>query len=198
MRTLHFCPLFLLSIAAIACGPLQPDDLEDLSITGLTAPPTSGNVDSTTSGEETTGDAPTTGEIGCEVHPIFVAPDSPEERPWMRVLHSCSTNEISVEAFKWRLRSMSTNSESNHGLIPIEDNYPDTLTENCAIVMWSSYAKAPAFGLRRDGIYMLTHEEVEGWIPGDHQGAMRPTDPDLPWVAVEDAMIGKPTCKGFE
>lgn len=198
---------FLVTLASLAaCGVVTPDDLIDLSLSdtkAATDPIDESTGDESTSGstgEQSTGDTgPTTGgEPACEVMLIFVSPDETNERPWIRVLHSCTPNEIGVEAFKWRLVDLISNSESNHGLIPpADDLYPVPLTESCAIIMWSAYSKAATFGLKRDQTGVLTGDEVDGYFPGMHQGALRTTDPKVPWVAVPEDMIGKPTCEGY-
>lgn len=163
-----------------ACGPMTPEDFDDWTLSSI--PDSDAFPDSFSGSSSPTED--TDFVPSCEVSAVYVAPDSVDERPWIRVLHDgCSLEALMIEAQRWTLRSVSTNNESNGALVPFgfEDTYPDVLTNTCAIFMWGLDSKAPMWALKRDGSVIDDFNSAAGWMPGAHQAAER-MDQGHPWI----------------
>lgn len=192
--TLSACPLDMFDTDDATATFTDPGGNVDTIATGLVVEGSTGFMTTTTAppSEDDTGPAV------CVLTPVYVDTSPDMQRPFMRATHpGCSRDELADAALAWTLVNMSDPNVSPGGLVPgllAPDEFPDSVTDTCVIVMWGLDNKAPL-------VWNITDDDT----PVVQSGLVMEYVPDQPvaWDSDLDQWMGKapiepPTCPPSE
>jgi hypothetical protein len=205
--TLHhlftpFAALTLASLCTLACGPLVGFDTFDGPLPGTSPNPTANPLDPTEGGTTggttdtgpdpdtaTTTDPTTAGDLdACAIEIVYLALDSETQRPWVRAHYSCTPSVLLSELSLWQV--MHNGELSPGAIIPLSQDYPVPITNDCVIMMWGGTWKDAEWTLLREGQTVVDFTDVSDYVPGSHTPAL---SCDMGWC-VAPLPEHQPTC----